>query len=402
MFALFAMLYFVQGVITSYQLNFFKPHMDSEGIDANRIGLVASIALLPFIIKFLFGLLSDKFNLFGFGHRVPYMILGVSLCSLAFFVAFFVDVSANFWVVATMVLAATFAMALFDTTADAYAVESIPPEDHSRVQSAMTGGRAAGLIILSFVFGILASRYGYSSIFLAISVILLLPLVMLFQVKEPDKRSEIHQFDWGAFRVLLQPSYLLFGLFLTLAWFMFQGIDGLVTFFMSSSLGAAETSLGTYGTLKGVGMVVGALGVSLVATRFSLRAAGLITLSLVTIGGLLLSTANSVTMIVALGVLMGVVAGAHWTVYATIAMGITDLRIAGSMFALFQMMANIGLAAGEGIATSLTDNIGFSAVFSTLALANIILIPFFIFVYSRLRNVAPAGDTPLAHPEPDI
>lgn len=36
LFATFAMLYFVQGVIQAYQLNFFKPHMDSEGIDAPR------------------------------------------------------------------------------------------------------------------------------------------------------------------------------------------------------------------------------------------------------------------------------------------------------------------------------------------------------------------------------
>ena len=51
LFLLFTALYFVQGVITSYQLNFFKPHMASEGIDADRIAIVATLALLPFIIK---------------------------------------------------------------------------------------------------------------------------------------------------------------------------------------------------------------------------------------------------------------------------------------------------------------------------------------------------------------
>ena len=181
MFLLFAALYFVQGVITSYQLNFFKPHMSSEGIDADRIALVATLALLPFIIKLIFGLLSDRFNLFGCGHRVPYMVLGVVLCSVAFFVAYFIDPSANFALVAAMVLIATFAMALFDTTADAFAIEVIPPEDYSRVQSFMTGGRASGLIILSFIFGMIAARYGYSMIFLVTSAILLLPLICSFR-----------------------------------------------------------------------------------------------------------------------------------------------------------------------------------------------------------------------------
>ena len=55
LFAMFAMLYFVQGVIEAYQLNFFKPHMDSEGIDADRPAIVASLALPPFMIKWIYG-----------------------------------------------------------------------------------------------------------------------------------------------------------------------------------------------------------------------------------------------------------------------------------------------------------------------------------------------------------
>ena len=60
-------------------------------------------------------------------------------------------------------------------------------------------------------------------------------------------------------------------------------------------------------------------------------------------------------------------------------MGITDLRIAASMFAIFQMMANIGMAGGEGIATSLSDDLASRLVFRLLATFNIVLIPFLIF-----------------------
>lgn len=400
MFLLFGMLYFVQGVITSYQLNFFKPHMASEGIDADRIAIVASLALLPFIIKLIFGLISDRFNLFGLGHRVPYMIVGVLSCAGAFFIAYFIDPSLNFGVLAGMVLLATFAMALFDTTADAYAVESIPPEDYSRVQSVMTGGRAAGLIILSFVFGILAARFGYSVIFLSISVILLLPLLMLFRIRENQQQTQHMPFEWRAFKVMLRPNYLLFGLFLILAWFTFQGIDGLVTFYMSTDLGAAETAVGTYGTVKGIGMVVGAISMSLIANRWSLKAAGLTTLTLVTVGGLTLSTLDNPTLIIGLGILLGIVAGLHWTVYASLAMGITDLRIAGSMFAIFQMMANIGLAAGEGVGTALSDDIGFTAVFRMLALANLFLIPLFLLVMRGYVKRPSLDLTPSSTAEP--
>lgn len=387
MLALFGMLYFVQGVITSYQLNFFKPHMDSAGVPADSIAVVASLALLPFILKMIFGLISDRISLFGRGHRVPYMTLGVTACSLSFFIAYFVDPAQNFALIAVVVLAATFAMALFDTTADAYAVEVTPVADHSRVQSTMTGGRAAGLIILSFVFGLLAERFGFQVIFLVIGVVLLLPLFMLRGVKEPAQRPEQVAFDWTAFRVMLHPSYLLYAVFLILAWFAFQGIDGLITFRMSSELGASESQLGNFGTLKGVGMVVGAVGMSAIALRFNRGAAAMTTLVLVTIGGLLISGAGTVNAYLALAVVWGVVAGLHWTAYAMLTMGITDVRIAGSMFALFQTMANIGIAGGEGIATALSDDIGFVSVFRLLALGNIILIPLLVLVLRRMAQM---------------
>lgn len=393
MFLLFGALYFVQGVITSYQQNFFKPHMHDEGIDANRIALVATLALVPFIVKAIFGLISDRINLLGFGHRVPYMVLGIVACSLAFFVAFFVDPSEHFGMVAAMVLIATFAMALFDTTADAYAIESMPEEDYGRTQSAMTGGRASGLIILSFIFGQLASRFGFSIIFVVTAAILLLPLILLFQIKEPAVRPEAKRFDWNAFKVLGRPNYLLFGLFLALSWFLFEGVEGLVTFYMRSELGASEVILGNYGTIKGIGMVLGALLLSLIVSRWKLKAAAVTTLVLVTVGGLMFSRCTSCAVALGMGLGWGVVVGLQWSVYGAVAMGITDQRIAASMFALFQMMSNIGMAAGEGVFTSLSAQLGFTKLFMLVAAANLLLIPLFLLVNKRLEVQRAEGQT---------
>jgi MFS family permease len=184
---MFAMLYFVQGVIHAYQLNFFKPHMDADGIDADRLAIVSSLALLPFVIKWLYGLVSDRFDLFGWGHRKAYMVIG--LIAAAFFVAYFIDPAQSFAVLAAIVLTATFFMALFDTAADALAVDVVVRADHSRVQSFMTGGRAAGLVLVSIVFGLIADTIGYQAIFLAIAALVLVPLWMVRRVREPAHRT---------------------------------------------------------------------------------------------------------------------------------------------------------------------------------------------------------------------
>lgn len=381
LFLLFGVLYFVQGVIQAYQLNFFKPHMAQAGIDPDRIGLVATLALVPFIIKWIFGLVSDRVNLFGLGYRKPYMLIGVIGCAIAFAIAYFVDPSQNFGIVAAMVLAATFFMALFDTTADALAVDTTSEEDYNAVQGFMTGGRAAGLIILSFIFGRIADQVGFNAIFLVIAACLLIPLFLLSQIKEPAQRSAEQAFDGRVMGIMLKPAYVLFALFLIVAWTAFQGVDGLVTLYMSEALNIDVVQIGNYGTIKGIGMVGGALLSSLLVKRFGQQSAALATIALVTVGGLVFSTLTTLNSILLFGIIWGVFVGLNWTVYAAVSMQVTDLRVAGTMFALLQTMANIGLGVGDGLTAALTDNLAYADIFRVFAALNLVALPLFLIAY---------------------
>jgi MFS family permease len=385
-FWLFGLLYFVQGGVASYQLNFFKPHLASQSIDADRIAMLAALILLPFAIKVVFGLLSDRFNFFGYGHRLPYMTLGLLISGLAALGAFWVEPGTAFGLFALLLLAATGAMALTDTAASAYAIEITRPEEHSKVRSVITVGRGAGLIALSFVFGSLAERFGYATIFLVLAASVCLPLILLVQTKAPSARSDRPAFDWQALGVMLRPKYLLYIGILILAFFTFQGIDGLATYYLSLELGVGERTLGCFGTLKGIGMVLGAIGMHLAAVKFGRRKAVLATIGLVTLGGLWLSFTTSLNAVFLLALVLGVVAGFQRTAYITFSMGIADLRVAGSMLAVFQMTSNMGLALGEGIATSLSDNIGFGGLFQALALGNLLLIPCFMLITPKPLN----------------
>jgi MFS family permease len=391
---MFGALYFVQGVIATYQTIFFKPHMEDAGVSDGRIAIVASLALLPFVIKWLYGILSDRYNLFGRGHRVPYMQIGLVCTAIAFGIAYFIDPGESFPILAVMVLTATFFMALFDTTADALAVDVVVPDDHGRVQAWMMGGRAAGLVLLSLVFGVIADAAGYQVIFLVVAGLLLLPLVYVNRVREPAERTPAHTFDRRAFRAMLQPRYLLFALMLIVTWFCFQGIEGLVTLYMTDELGSSGTTIGAYGTLKGIGMVVGAVGVARLVTRFDRRTAALVTIGAVTVGGLVFGWATSETAILTMAIFWGVAVGLQWTTYVTMAMGITDTRIAASMFAILQTMSNIGMGSGETV-VALSDSMGYAAVFRMLGLANLVVIPLVFVVTDRFAAMWARAETDL-------
>lgn len=386
LFVMFGTVYLAEGVIQAYQLNFFKPHMDSAGVDPTRLAIVSTLGLVPFVIKWVFGLVSDRYSLFGRGHRVPYMLIGLASTGVAFAAAWFVDPARSFPVLASLVLAATFFMALFDTTADALSVDVVPEEDHSTVQAWMNGGRAVGLSVVSLAFGFMADAFGYRSIFLAIAGLMILPLIAVSRVAEPAHRPPSQSFDPAAFRALLQPRYGVFALVLILSWTCFEAIEGLVTYSMAEQLDSTGRTIGTYGTIKAVGILIGGIVFAWSVKRFGRAFAALLTVALVAVGGFAFAHLHTEGAILAFAPVWGLAVGFQWTNYVTFTMDVTDLRIAGSMFAILQTMSNIGLGAGEGIGTALSGSIGFVSVFRLAAIGSLAVAPLMLFVISRFPN----------------
>ena len=379
---MFGMLYFVQGIIVAFTGNFAKPYLNTFNVDADLIGLLFTLLLVPFIFKIFYGMLSDRVNLFGRGHRLPYIVIALILSMLGILIAGFVNPGTHYTLFLLLIVLASFAVALFDTTADGLAVDITPVEEQGRVQSVMTSGRAGGVIVMSLLIGWIATALGYFWVFVIIAVLMMLPLFWVLQVQEPPRseNGEIH-FSWSAFRALGHPSFLIFSLYGIISWIAYQGIEGVVTFYMSDQLHAVETQIGTYGSLKGVGMVLGALGTSVLIARMGRRSAAFIIAGLVSLGGILFSYAGSVTAVLVLAIFWGMILGLHWTLYMVLAMTRTDARIAGSMFAISMAVSNIGQALGDGIATGLTDNIGFINVFRAVALFNLIVFPLLVAVF---------------------
>ncbi len=379
---LFASIYFVQGSVLAYLRNFLKPFLDSQGIDADTIGLLAGVMLLPFILKPFIGILSDRVNLFGMGHRKPYIIIGLVLTGLSFVFASITLPIDNFPLFAVLILIGAYSLALFDSTADGLAIDTTPPEETGLVQGTMVGGRAVGFIILSLIFGGLVEKNGNSIIFLIIAASMILPLFFVFQIKEPTERPSHQQFDWNVMREAVNGRFALFSAYAIFYSMVAYGIDGLVTFFMSDQFQASERSIGQYGALRGIGAVIGALLGAFLLDRIKRRTGGYIALALVSISGVLLATATGVNWILAVGIFWGMARGFQETIFVSLAMNLADKRIAATMFALMMAISNVGVGIGEGVATGLTDNIGFTAVFWILVGINFVNVPILSKLFS--------------------
>ncbi|MFN2111231.1 MAG: hypothetical protein ACK2UI_16365, partial [Anaerolineae bacterium] len=96
-YLMFGLLYFAQGTVLSYFTALNAIYFLSKGLTMSDVGVFASIALVPFVIKIFLGMLSDKVNLFHMGHRKPYIMIGLIIQALCLIAAPFIDPASAYW-----------------------------------------------------------------------------------------------------------------------------------------------------------------------------------------------------------------------------------------------------------------------------------------------------------------
>ena len=389
---MFASLYVVQGVGLAYFRNFQKPYLDGLGINPDTIGVLTIILQVPFILKIFIGMVSDRVNLFGAGHRKPYIILGLILAALSFGLAYFIAPQTNFLLFAMLITLGSFSVTLFDSTADGLAIDITPREEQGTVQGVMVGSRAVAFIALSLVFGVLVQVLGYQIVFPIIGLSMLIPLVWVLRVgkvQEGDKQP----FQWAAFRELGKPKFLIFAVYAVVYSIGSFGVDGLVTYFLSDQLHAVETSIGQYGAFRGIGALIGAIGGGFLIDRLGRKNNALAAALLISLGAILFGLSSSIQWVVWLGLLWGIVWALQETVFFALAMDIADHRIAASMFAIMMGVSNLGSALADGAATALSDDLTFSTVFLGLGVINLLTLPVLFALFRKapeLTGVAQA------------
>src|SRR5512136_2736201 len=96
-FTLFGLLYFTQGIILGYFAALNALYLLANGLDMADVGIFASIALIPFVIKIFFGMLSDRYNFFGWGHRKPYIAIGLAVQFICLLLVATINPGQQYW-----------------------------------------------------------------------------------------------------------------------------------------------------------------------------------------------------------------------------------------------------------------------------------------------------------------
>ncbi|TYI12099.1 hypothetical protein ES332_A09G252700v1 [Gossypium tomentosum] len=275
-----AMVYFVQGVLGLARLAVSFYLKDDLHLDPAETAVVTGFSALPWLVKPLYGFISDSIPLFGYRRR-SYLVLSGLLGALSWsLMATFVD---SKYGAACCILLGSFSVAFSDVVVDSMVVERARGESQSvsgSLQSLCWGSSAFGGIVSSYFSGSLVDAYGVRFVF---GVTALLPLItsavavlvkeqrVIGQARGPNvplgnssflksSKENIIQL-WTAVR---QPNVFLPTVFIFL-WQATPQSDSAMFFFTTNKLGFTPEFLGrvklvtSVASLAGVGLYNGFL-----------------------------------------------------------------------------------------------------------------------------------------------
>lgn len=390
----FCGLYFVQGAILAYVSNFQKPYLNKSGVSTDDIALLTSTMILPFIGKIFFGILSDRISLFGWGHRKPYMLLGLALGAGCFLTLMHVDPRDSFHLFFVLMVTATFGMALFDTSTDGFAIDlnrRSGKDESGAIQSYMMSGKALGYILLSGAFGWAVGHFGYAAIFATLAgiIAIIFGWVLIFAKENQQHKAKHATPSAGALAFLKDlgwPTFYFAGYAIAYSILSF-GIDGLVTFYLHSELKFEASNIGVYGASRGVGAILGAVVAGFCAGNWGRKITAYSALFFLGFAMLALLMLQDTRSAIYIGALWGAAWSFQETVFVVLAMRMAEKNLAATAFAILMIFSNIGTAIGEGLATSLSGSIGFKTVFIGFAVANLAVAPLLALVFRKAPDL---------------
>ncbi|NJN72115.1 MAG: folate/biopterin family MFS transporter [Limnothrix sp. RL_2_0] len=263
---LFAILtvYFVQGILNLSRLavSFFLK--DDLSLAPAEVAALTGLAAFPWVIKPLFGFLSDGFPLFGYRRR-PYLIISGLLGCVAWIAM--ATVVQTPWLAAAMIILSSLSVAISDVIVDSVVVERARSESLDQVGSlqALTWGvSAVGSLITAYLSGWLLEQFSTRIVFgITACFPLLISAIALLIIEQPRPSVSIRETTQNIgsqikilWQTMRQKTILLPTIFVFL-WQATPSADSAFFFFATNELNFNPEFLGRVRFVTSIAALVG-------------------------------------------------------------------------------------------------------------------------------------------------
>ncbi len=403
---IFSLNYFFQGINQSMFAVIVPIYliMELEAISGADISFLLSIVLMPFAIKFIYGMLSDKYALKNLGRRKPWIIIPVSFSGLLWIlIPFIITTNTAFMIFIVGGVLIVLGVAIADTAIDGLILDITPKEKLGRVQGVCWGIRSVGIIIggpLIVAFYMLAGG-SIELVFIGLGIIMILTSLTILIVKEAVTHIDFSiktnlKLIFGKGKNWKVYMFALFNSFVDGVIFVFLSLYIIIEAGFIGSEGATIELLETDKSLYeptafislfiGLGVLVGAL-IGGYISDLKTRKLGVFTSLLVTTVSLLLFLIPTIVpILIFFAFLIGSSAGWRNSSYSAVVGQISTLypEVDSTYYATCNSFVNIGTVIGlqlTGILFSALEGLSTYTIYAILfifmvIISNIGIIPF--------------------------
>lgn len=193
------LVYFVQGILGLARLGISFFLKDDLALSPAEVSALMGIAALPWMVKPLFGFVSDGLPIFGYRRR-PYLILS-GLVGMLSWVSMATIVHTA-WAATVAIAISSLSVAVSDVIVDSLVVERARNESVGRVgslQSLCWGASAVGGVLTAYFSGSLLERFSTQTVFAITATFPLIVAAVAWLIAEsrleeqPDWQAVTHQ-----------------------------------------------------------------------------------------------------------------------------------------------------------------------------------------------------------------
>ncbi len=350
---------FSSGLPLALTARTLQAWLTGAGIDLERIGLLASVAL-PYSLKFLWSPLMDRFVPPFLGRRRGWMIVSQFALAAGIAAMAIVGLSCGPWSLALLALIVAFFGASQDIAIDAYRTDILPPSEMGAGAGVSVMGFRVGMICSGALALILADHMSWQGVYLLMAAGMSVGAVTSLLAPEPRLDSRPPQTLRQAVVLPLENFLRRRGALEMLLFILIYKFDaalvqwGMTPFLMSpgekfskTDIGVIKQGVGIFATLVG-----GGIGGAVLA-RTSIRRALWIFGLLQGLAGLsftlLALLGHNYPMMVTAIVVENVCGGMATSAFVGFLMGLCDKRFTATQYALLSSpMALCVILAGVG------------------------------------------------------
>jgi MFS family permease len=270
---LFAVVYFSQGMYYVADQVRTLTLKETFGLSPSQVATFGTIILIPWVIKPVYGIISDAFPIFG-RRRKSYFVLTCALATLAA-LGLWLHGEATYRSMAALLLVVGVGIAFTDVLTDAMMVESGKPLGLTGAfQSVQWTAISLATLLVGLVGGYLAEHRLLRTGFLLIAAFPFVALVMGARfIHEPPAKSQREEFRdaWAGIRRAVRDRTVWVVAGFIFFWTFSPSLGVPLFYYQTDTLKFSQQFIGTLGSLMAGAGIVGAAIYAPVSRRLPLR-----------------------------------------------------------------------------------------------------------------------------------